>query len=443
MTNQLPVPEFLAQRPGVAGGPWTISSGYGYPYSDIVSRVIHVPTGMSGWSETVRAREMIRSQFSPPDLTEVSKEFWYPEIVVRACEEIRINVLAAKAGYYLNDLQDGGEPFHGKRVEKDQSWEEAVMMACTMSLSTRGEAFISAMATRSWSVPLAALLEAIRKAPTKGMNVIAIAKHQSVSLGFLRGIDIYGPMVMRALGYEDFTAVKEGFSWGDTSLCDQDFMTAVPFAQMSMAMLPMFPAQSGSLGRASTPSVMGRAVTHPERLVTDPQKRIFSSPTPSAGGVVVIDLSSSLMFSSGDLDRILQAAPGAYVFGYSHDPDWCSPIPSTPNAWLMAADGLRCALDKPLGYGGNGVDGPALRHAAAVRTGADPIIWITDGVVSDYRDEINPVCAMECLGLIKQHSIHVAESIDDGVQLLQLLAAGRSLDLVAPKALIDMAFSRQ
>ena len=443
MTDQLPVPEFLTQRPDVVGGLWTISSGYGYPYSDLASRSIHAPTGKSEWSQTVRARELIRSQFSPPDLTKTAADLWYPEVVVRACEEIRINALTNQAGYNLNNLQDGGEPFHGVRIEKDQSWEEAVLLICAMSLSTRGDAFISAMTDRFWWGPLKTLLEVIRKAPTKGLNVIALAKNQSVSLGFLRGIELYAPMVMRALNHNDSSAVKEGFSWGDGSFSDQDFMTATPFAQIKMATLPMVPAQSGSLGRATTASVMGRAVTHPERLVTDPQKRIFSSPAPSAGGVVVIDLSSSLSFSNEDLDRILQAAPGAYVFGYSHDPDWCSPIPSAPNAWLMAAYGLRCTLEEPLGHGGNGVDGPALSLAVAVRNGNDPIIWITDGVVSDYRDEINPMCAMECLGLIRQHNIHVAESIDDGVQLLQLLTAGHTRELTAPKKLIDMAFSRR
>ena len=188
MTDQLPVPEFLTQRPDVVGGLWTISSGYGYPYSDLMSRSIHAPTGKSKWSQTVRARELIRSQFSPPELTRTAADLWYPEVVVRACEEIRINALTNQAGYNLNNLQDGAEPFHGVRVEEDRSWEEAVLLTCAMSLSTRGEAFISAMTDRAWWGPLKTLLEVIRKAPTKGLNVIALAKNQSVSLGFLRGI---------------------------------------------------------------------------------------------------------------------------------------------------------------------------------------------------------------------------------------------------------------
>jgi hypothetical protein len=69
----------------------------------------------------------------------------------------------------------------------------------------------------------------------------------------------------------------------------------------------------------------------------------------------------------------------------------------------------------------------------------DPIIWITDGVVSNYRDEVSRVCALECLALVQEHSIYVAESISDGVQLLGSLAAGRRPNQVVPQALIDMA----
>ena len=445
MTNHvLSIPEFLAERPDVGSGPWTVMSGYGYPFSDITARVIRSPDGKSKWSEVIRARELIRSQFSPPDMAAAAAAVWYPPEVVWACEEIRINALTTKAGYNLSELQDGGEEFHSQRVVEDGSWEEAVMFVCCLTYSSRCGDFISAMPD-NWRKPLETLISAVNAAKTTGLNVIATKKRSKTDLprGFLAGVELFGPIVMRCLDAESFSMFENKSLFGVKKPTLSAFMNAVPFASMSLERLPMRAAGGGSFGKSNAATNAGRAVRRPERLVTDPQKKIFGSEASSTGGIVVIDLSTSLSVSTVDLDAILGAAPGAVVIGYSHDPSWCSPVPKLPNAWVLAENGQRCDTvplsDMPIGHGGNGVDGPVLEYASSIQMPGDPIIWITDGVVSNYRDEVSRVCALECLALVQEHSIYVAESISDGVQLLGSLAAGRRPNQVVPQALIDMA----
>jgi hypothetical protein len=363
-------------------------------------------------------------------------------MVVWACEEIRLNFLLAHAGYDLNALVDGSEEFHGARIAEDGSWEEAVLFACCFSKSARAEKFVTRMVD-DWKRTLTALNQTIQSIPVAGLNSIAMkAKHgRKFPRGFLKGLEVFGPAVMRCLRYTDLADVARGTSIGGVQLDDTQVLKANPFAELWLVPLPMRPFPGAALGRATTAASSGRTIAYPERLVTDDQRQIFATQSPSVGGVVVIDLSTSFQVTTGDLDAVLGVAPGATVIGYSHDPEWCSPVPSVPNAWLLAAGGNRCDSGplETVGHGGNGVDGPVLRYALTVRKQGEPVIWITDGVVSDYLDEINPVCSRECVGLVTQHNIHVAESITDGVQLLASLTVGENPPIKIPSALLQAA----
>ena len=74
---------------------------------------------------------------------------------------------------------------------------------------------------------------------------------------------------------------------------------------------------TGKLWRRVIAADSGREPRYINRIVTDPERRIFSRKTRALGGVVVIDCSGSMRLSEDDLDRLLKASSGATVLCYS------------------------------------------------------------------------------------------------------------------------------
>ena len=77
--------------------------------------------------------------------------------------------------------------------------------------------------------------------------------------------------------------------------------------------------------------------------------------------------------------------------GYSHEP---GDLAKKANAWILARDGL-IATSFPSGHVGNGVDGPILRWALSRAKGREPVVWVTDGQVTDSNDHPNDALSIE------------------------------------------------
>jgi hypothetical protein len=157
---------------------------------------------------------------------------------------------------------------------------------------------------------------------------------------------------------------------------------------------------------------------YPGRLLTDAHRRAFTQNVPHHGGVVVIDLSGSMDLSPDDLHDVLRCAPSALVVGYSHRP---GDVGSTPNAWLLAERGsvaTRC----PTGNVGNGVDGPILEWALQHRQGNEPVVWVTDGQVTDSHDHPDEALTDLCASLVRRHRIRLARNLMDATMALRLNA---------------------
>lgn len=148
---------------------------------------------------------------------------------------------------------------------------------------------------------------------------------------------------------------------------------------------------------------------HPSRLLTDPQRRAFTQRVSRHGGVVIIDQSGSMDIEPGQLAALLARAPNALVVGYSHRP---GDLGATANAWILARRGV-VASTCPSGNVGNGVDGPVLRWAIDQRTGREPIVWVTDGQVTDSHDHPDDQLTGECADLVLRHRIRLVRELSD------------------------------
>jgi hypothetical protein len=125
------------------------------------------------------------------------------------------------------------------------------------------------------------------------------------------------------------------------------------------------------------------------------------------------------------LAELLRHWPNALVVGYSHRP---GDRGATSNAWLLCDRGT-IASAFPSGNVGNGVDGPALRWALTQRQGNEPVVWITDGQVTDSHDHPDAALTLECANLVRQHRIRLVRELGDASKAL------RSRPLVTPSHL--------
>jgi hypothetical protein len=166
------------------------------------------------------------------------------------------------------------------------------------------------------------------------------------------------------------------------------------------------------LTRATT---TGTTLRYPGRLVTDDHRRAFAERRRVHGGVVVIDQSGSMDLEPQALVELVRNAPNALVVGYSHRP---GDRGATPNAWLLCGRGS-IASECPSGNVGNGVDGPVLRWALGQRRANEPVVWITDGQVTDSHDHPDRALTLECANLVRRHRIRLARDLASASRALR------------------------
>jgi hypothetical protein len=176
----------------------------------------------------------------------------------------------------------------------------------------------------------------------------------------------------------------------------------------------------GAVGRRRVAANAGVNPRRLNRLLTDPQRRVFDRNIRSNGGMIVIDLSGSMRVTTKELESMMEASPGCTIVGYSYS------SVTTANAWVLARDGRRCE-DLPRAGAGNGIDGPIIRWAIANAKHNEPIVWICDGMVTGKNDDAALNLDLECAGLVRRHNIHMVRDIDEGVKAVTALAGGKKL----------------
>ena len=72
----------------------------------------------------------------------------------------------------------------------------------------------------------------------------------------------------------------------------------------------------------------------------------------------------------------------------------------------------------PSGNVGNGVDGPVLRWAIARARSNEPIVWVTDGQVTDSNDHPSDALTAECAALVTRHRIRLVRTFSDAATAL-------------------------
>ncbi len=388
-------------------------------------RILRVPLGNDPTSRVVRAHELTHVRVSPHVRTDGVWEVDLEPRAIECAEELRVNAIVARLGFDASLLRDGSEKSGARRVAEAGEWSEAVCFLMAVLGTGAEKEFLAGIrqGAPTWMPGLRVLrkraLGLLDSFDTERLGA-TVCDDDGVGRGFAQFTLVLAriltqSMAARApLGPEELRRFRRSLEPGGRRAPTGRFAT-LSFDET----IPMTARPRSAGVRQSRASSSGTVMRYPSRLLDDEYRRAFSQRCSAHGGVVVVDQSGSMDLSEDDLTALVRYAPDAVIVGYSHRPG--SQL-STPNAWLLADRGTVATRGR-VGNVGNGVDGPILEWAIARRRSREPVIWVTDGQVTDSHDHPDEHLTDHCARLVLRHGIAMVANFTE---------AGRGLARNAP-----------
>ncbi len=415
-------PELVVREDDVSR-PWIVHEGStmrGAASCNLTDRILEVPLGRGEQARVVRAHELMHARVSPHPhhllraLDEVTSR------ALECAEELRVNTLLDRLNFDLSVLCDGTEKRGAHRLASDGAWGEA---ACFMMavLGTGAEREFFAGIRRgnaTWIAPLRALRKRVLSILDQSTRALSHTgpNDEGLPSGYAASTLPIARLLTSVLDVRvptttpELRAFRRALEVGGRRAPTGVFAPLV--FDHSLERRLGTPAAALRTTRAST---SGTVLRYPGRLVTDDHRRAFVRRIALRGGVVVVDQSGSMDLDVERLHALVRAAPRALVLGYSHRP---GDLGATPNCWVLS-DRATVASSYPSGNVGNGVDGPALCWALSKRRGREPVVWITDGQVTDSHDHPDEDLAQACAALVRRHRIRLARDLADATLVLR------------------------
>jgi hypothetical protein len=469
-TVHTPEPELLTRK-DTEHGRWEVEvvpAKRGLPHTNIVEKQMKAPGDDTEMSRAIRAHEMMHAKVSP------AEEFkaWIdrgiaPIDALKACEELRVNLLCQKAGFNMKEhLSDDGETADGERIAATNDWRGAVMMTIACAGTASSKKFLTGIRrhNRLWGK---VLRDISKRAERQMEKYYREGDLSNTSIHRQIGIAPYGffytenlaewidriastappepepePEPAKPAKSEDAGEGDEGDEEGTTRAHTNvgpanDGRVFEKFEERLKGMTPdrmngakpgweelrvMRPPLSihapGSIGKKRIPADTGRHPRRLHRLLTDPKRRIFDRTIHGRGGVVVMDCSGSMSLSVEEIKEILTNAPGATILGYSDRGD------ESTNAWILAHKGKMVSEIPKMGSG-NGVDHPAIEWGIkAKQRPTSPVIWISDGGVCGKNSGFSEVLAVQCVNTCLKNNVIVVEHVETAIEALRQLRMG-------------------
>ena len=448
VSNATAYPGWL-DRNDMESAPWNMQEGApirGDAWTDIDGKRMRVPMGDDELSRAVRFHEMVHAKVSPSKLVIPD---WMSSVdpgLIAACEEVRVNILAKHAGANVDKLEDGSEKRNAELLVRGKSTSGLVnLIVSTFGTKVNGTVMRAIKATaKELDMPaVAELAKSVRKvlmdetkwirsgqehyinryASTEEYKITEHGEEVAIPYGYKYTLDL-----ARAIGrYADqpielpkWLDPKPGDKTGpEVSIGGDGAKFAVPI----VAKLSLTERIAGRMGRKRIATDIGSNPRRINRMLTDPERRIFDRRARGLGGVVLSDQSGSMRLDTDDIWNIIKAAPGCTIIGYSH----CPGSSDIPNIWVMAENG-RVVKEVPEGNGGNGVDGPALLFGISKRNKGEPFVWVCDGHVTNAHDNQFAKLDEQCVKLVAKHNIHMTPDVEGAVKALKSIDRGDKLE---------------
>ncbi len=417
-------PELVTGRAdGFIPSAWRIERGStwrGDASCDLSGRILRVPWETDERARVVRAHELVHVRVSP------HRRDWGTSIAdvsyraLECAEEMRVNTILARLGFAVDQLRDGSERLGGERLATSGDWSEAVCFLLAVIGTGAERDFVRGVrrGDPSWAPALRAVASRAR-AIVRSATADELGATTVNADGWPVGYDAFSIPLARLV-----TSVRDARIPRDPEELRRFRRALLPggrrppsghFAELHFEPTSLRHRPRSAGVRRVRPSVSGSVMRFPSRLLTDDQRRAFASRSQRHGGVVVIDQSGSMDIEREQLEALVRQAPDSVVVGYSHRP---GDTGTQPNAWVLAQRG-GVVVEPPSGNVGNGVDGPILRWAIHRRRAGEPLIWVTDGQVTDSADHPDEALARECAQLVRSHGIIMVRSINDVAAVLR------------------------
>lgn len=412
-------PELVVGRnDGVDGAAWIIKPGSanrGGASCNFTERVLTVPLGDRPVDRVVRAHELMHVRVSPSTPRDALLPNDVHPRAAECAEEYRVNFLLAETGFDTGLLCDGSEKVGAARLAERGAWDEAICFLLAVAGTGAERPYLAGLRThrREWIAPFRALL---KRASTimNSLPVAVVASTHRGGDGVLEGYSRTTIALARVITQAMQSKVPE------TPQELQRFRRSLEAGSRRAptgVFAPLTILVAGELDgaprlrshRRPRPSVTGTSLRYPTRLLSDPLQRAFATKQRSRGGVILIDQSGSMDLEAADLEALLDRAPDALILGYSHRP---GDVGATANAWVLAdANGVRTEV--PPSNIGNGVDGPALEWAIGLRRPGEPVVWVTDGQVTDSHDHPCDSLSLLCAVLVVRHGVRLVRTLEE------------------------------
>jgi hypothetical protein len=442
---------------------WTVQDCLpvrGEPRTDLANRVMFAPSTDGDMERVVRGHEMMHAKVSPTpeQMVQWVERSVASETAMIVVEELRVNYLCETRGFDVKKfLSDGSELATGEHLAKSNDWAGAVAM-CIATANTAGhKTFLNGIRrhNREWGESLVAIgkraVKEMRKAhkertlastdtyegiaPYGFLHTERLAewvdrlatfppppkkpspKGKAGETGEAKGVD-------KSEGKEEHHAEYEESKDGDKDGNPHGRISPAPaggahgWAELIVSREPMPRHHYGSMGKKRIATNMGRRPRRLHRYMTDPAKRVFDKTVRGSGGMVIIDASGSMSFTTEQIAEIIENAQGATVAIYSD-----RGRKDMPNMWVVADKGKMVENVEYIDYGhGNGVDFPAIEWGVKNRQYKNtPLVWVTDGGVCGAHDGFSELLSMQCITYARQHNFIVVPHIEEAIQQLRNL----------------------
>jgi hypothetical protein len=190
----------------------------------------------------------------------------------------------------------------------------------------------------------------------------------------------------------------------------------VEWETLRFGMTALTETASAFIGKRKRPAMTGKFPVRPDRLLTDPERRIFRETVKSHGGIVVVDCSGSMSLSHKQVLDILHHYSGATIVAYTQRN-------RSANAWILAKNGKMISEHNFSQINlrhGNGVDLPILQWAVRQRKNRKEfLMWISDGGVTGKGDNQSDSLIAQVCAFIVKHDIIGVESTEGAIELLR------------------------
>ena len=427
----------------------------GASFTDFSSCEMAVPVGDSEAEKAIRFHELLHAGVSPAEVPmELISQMGISRQAIRLAEEVRVNCI----GRYITErngstgdirnLADGTESATANEIIKRKSWNEAVvLLLTTLNTSAYKNVRRKFRTVKEWRD----LITQVEKyLETHGCHFDARRmekRHEAYHVA--RWARNTSPVVYKWIdpkngeqntvfteGFQAFTLPlaiaidqmfqyeskeEEGNKGNDLQLVNgaskRDFLLGSEMWEtMIMGSTTLTEPTASFISKRRRPAMTGKFPSRPDRMLTDPERRIFRETVRSRGGVVGFDCSGSMGVSHEVVRDAVKQFAGATVLVYSHVSR------GKPNAWVVAKNGRMISeaeFDELPLHHGNGIDAPALRWALRQRrSNKDFVLWVSDGQVTGRGDTMREDLVEECAHLSLRHNIIGVDTCHEALQLL-------------------------